>query len=46
MNAVAIVGPNGIGGNLLSESIVGQIPFYQGKLALGLMSKVGYYDQT
>ena len=31
MNAVAIVGPNGIGKSTLIKSIVGQIPFIKGR---------------
>ena len=31
MNAVAIVGPNGIGKSTLIKSIVGQIPFIKGE---------------
>ena len=39
MNAVAIVGPNGIGKSTLIKSIVGQIPFIKGELVLGPMSR-------
>jgi len=42
MNAVAIVGPNGIGKSTLIKSIVGQIPFAR----FGANVEVGYYDQT
>lgn len=46
MNAVAIVGPNGIGKSTLIKSIVGQIPFIKGKARFGANVEVGYYDQT
>ena len=46
MNAVAIVGPNGIGKSTLIESIVGQIPFIKGEARFGANVEVGYYDQT
>ena len=46
MNAVAIVGPNGIGKTTLIKSIVGQIPFIKGEARFGANVEVGYYDQT
>ena len=46
MNAVAIVGPNGIGKSTLIKSIVGQIPFIKGGARFGADVEVGYYDQT
>ena len=46
MNAVAIVGPNGIGKSTLIKSIVGQIPFIKGAARFGANVEVGYYDQT
>ena len=46
MNAVAIVGPNGIGKSTLIKSIVGQIPFIKGEARFGANVEVGYYDQT
>ena len=46
MNAVAIVGPNGIGKSTLIKSIVGQIPFIKGEAHFGANVEVGYYDQT
>lgn len=45
-NAVAIVGPNGIGKSTLIKSIVGQIPFIKGEARFGANVEVGYYDQT
>ena len=46
MNAVAIVGPNGIGKSTLIKSIVGQIPFIKGEARFGANVEVGYYDQA
>ena len=46
INAVAIVGPNGIGKSTLIKSIVGQIPFIKGEARFGANVEVGYYDQT
>ena len=46
MNAVAIVGPNGIGKSTLIKSIVDQIPFINGEKRFGANVEVGYYDQT
>ena len=46
MNAVAIVGPNGIGKSTFIKSIVGQIPFIKGEARFGANVEVGYYDQT
>ena len=46
MNAVAIVGPNGIGKSTFIKSIVNQIPFIKGEKRFGANVEVGYYDQT
>ncbi|HGQ0142446.1 TPA: ABC-F family ATP-binding cassette domain-containing protein [Streptococcus pneumoniae] len=46
MNAVAIVGPNGIGKSTFIKSIVDQIPFIKGEKRFGADVEVGYYDQT
>ena len=46
MNAVAIVGPNGIGKSTFIKSIVDQIPFIKGEKCFGANVEVGYYDQT
>ena len=46
MNAVAVVGPNGIGKTTFIKSIVGQIPFIKGEIRFGAIVEVGYYDQT
>ena len=46
MNAVAIVGPNGIGKSTFIKSIVDEIPFIKGEKRFGANVEVGYYDQT
>ena len=46
MNAVAIVGPNGIGKSTFIKSIVDQIPFIKGEKRFGANVELGYYDQT
>lgn len=43
--AVAIVGPNGIGKSTLLKSMTKQIPFLAGNLHLGTNVDIGYYDQ-
>lgn len=43
--AIAIVGPNGIGKTTLIKSIIGQLPFVTGGARLGANVTVGYYDQ-
>ena len=46
MNAVAIVGPNGVGKSTFIKSIVDQIPLIKGEKRFGANVEVGYYDQT
>ena len=46
MNAVAIVGSNGIGKSTFIKSIMEQIPFIKGEKRFGANVEVGYYDQT
>ena len=46
MNAVAIVGPNGIGKSTFIKSIVDQVPLIKGEKHFGANVEVGYYDQT
>ena len=46
MNAIAIVGPNGVGKSTFIKSIVDQIPFIKGEKRFGANVEVGYYDQT
>lgn len=43
--AIALVGPNGVGKTTLIKSIIGQIPFLKGQAKLGANVSVGYYDQ-
>ncbi|WP_318767065.1 ABC-F family ATP-binding cassette domain-containing protein [Lactiplantibacillus carotarum] len=43
--AVAIVGPNGIGKSTFLKSILGQIPFIKGQAVFGTNVVTGYYDQ-
>ncbi|MGM0220016.1 ABC-F family ATP-binding cassette domain-containing protein [Enterococcus sp. AZ126] len=43
--AIALVGPNGIGKSTLLKSIIGSIPFIKGNATLGTNVQIGYYDQ-
>ncbi|WP_076641264.1 ABC-F family ATP-binding cassette domain-containing protein [Lactiplantibacillus plantarum] len=43
--AIAIVGPNGIGKSTFLKSILGQIPFIKGQVVFGTNVVTGYYDQ-
>ncbi|GAB2027547.1 ribosomal protection-like ABC-F family protein [Lactovum odontotermitis] len=43
--AIAIVGPNGIGKSTLIKSVIGQIPFLAGSAKIGANVTIGYYDQ-
>lgn len=44
-DAIAIVGPNGIGKSTLIKSIVGKLPLIDGEIKLGANVAMGYYDQ-
>ncbi len=44
--AIAIVGPNGIGKSTLLKSITGELPLIEGAIDLGAGVQVGYYDQN
>lgn len=46
MDAIAIVGPNGIGKTTFIKSVVGQLPFIKGTSTYGANVEIGYYDQT
>ncbi|MGO3732218.1 MAG: ABC-F family ATP-binding cassette domain-containing protein [Vagococcus sp.] len=43
--AIALVGPNGVGKSTLLKSIMGDIPFIKGELKKGHHVDIGYYDQ-
>nr|WP_269105958.1 ABC-F family ATP-binding cassette domain-containing protein [Lactiplantibacillus plantarum] len=43
--AIAIVGPNGIGKSTFLKSILGQIPFIKGQAVFGTNVVTSYYDQ-
>lgn len=44
-DAIALVGPNGIGKSTLLKSLIDQIPFIKGTPHFGTNVTVGYYDQ-
>ncbi|HEL0660567.1 TPA: ABC-F family ATP-binding cassette domain-containing protein [Streptococcus equi subsp. zooepidemicus] len=46
LDAIAIVGPNGIGKSTLLKSIIGEIPLIKGTCHYGTNVETGYYDQT
>lgn len=46
LDAIAVVGPNGIGKSTLIKSIIGQLPLLKGQLKYGANVEAGYYDQT
>ncbi|VHF51484.1 ATP-binding cassette, sub-family F,member 3 [Streptococcus pyogenes] len=46
LDAIAIVGPNGIGKSTLIKSVIGQIPFIKGEVKYSANVEIGYYDQT
>ncbi|QIL45740.1 ABC-F family ATP-binding cassette domain-containing protein [Vagococcus coleopterorum] len=43
--AIALVGPNGIGKSTLLKSLIGDLPFIKGNVHLGSNVSIGYYDQ-
>lgn len=45
-DAIAIVGPNGIGKTTFLKSVVGLLPFIKGSSTYGANVEPGYYDQT
>lgn len=46
LDAIAVVGPNGIGKSTLIKSIIEQLPLLKGQLKYGANVETGYYDQT
>ncbi|MBJ8325412.1 ABC-F family ATP-binding cassette domain-containing protein [Streptococcus pacificus] len=45
-DAIAVVGPNGIGKSTLIKTIIGDIPLIAGAIKFGANVESGYYDQT
>lgn len=45
-DAIALVGPNGIGKSTLLKSLIGQLPFIKGEAHFGTNVSIGYYDQS
>lgn len=45
-DAVAIVGPNGIGKSTLIKTLIGRIPALAGTINIGTKVDIGYYDQN
>lgn len=43
--AIALVGPNGIGKSTLLKSLIGDLPLIKGSVHLGSNVSIGYYDQ-
>lgn len=46
MDAIAVVGPNGIGKTTFIKSVIGKLPFIKGEAVYGANVETGYYDQT
>lgn len=46
LDAIAIVGPNGIGKTTFIKSVISKLPFIKGEAIYGANVETGYYDQT
>lgn len=46
LDAIAIVGPNGVGKSTLIKSLMEEIPLIDGQFHFGANVEIGYYDQT
>ncbi len=44
-DAIALVGPNGIGKSTLLKSLIGKLPLIRGEVHMGTNVSIGYYDQ-
>lgn len=45
-DAIAIVGPNGVGKSTLIKTLIGRIPALAGTVNIGTKVDIGYYDQN
>lgn len=45
-DAIALVGPNGVGKSTLLKSLLGQVDFLAGQVQFGANLDLGYYDQN
>lgn len=45
-DAIAIVGPNGVGKSTLIKTLIGRIPTLAGTISIGTKVDIGYYDQN
>ncbi|KXT76705.1 ABC transporter ATP-binding protein [Streptococcus sp. DD12] len=45
-DAIAIVGPNGIGKSTFVKTVIGRLPALTGSVRLGAKVSIGYYDQS
>lgn len=45
-DAIAIVGPNGVGKTTFLKTLLGQIPALSGDIKMGTNVSIGYYDQN